>query len=55
MVLGALKGHPLVTKVAVVAKYGVLPASMIAALIYSPPDYVSPKQSTHPAASNSSS
>ncbi|KAG8377221.1 hypothetical protein BUALT_Bualt08G0005800 [Buddleja alternifolia] len=44
MVLGVLKGKPLVTKAAAVAKYGVLPAAMIAALVYSPPDYTLPKQ-----------
>ncbi|PIN05262.1 hypothetical protein CDL12_22202 [Handroanthus impetiginosus] len=54
MVLGALKGQPLVTKVAAVAKYGVLPAAMIAALVYSPPDYSSPKKPPHSAASDSS-
>ncbi|GER49692.1 lipoteichoic acid synthase [Striga asiatica] len=45
MVLGGLmKGEPLVAKLAAAAKYGVLPAAMIAALVYSPPDFVSTKK-----------
>ncbi|KZV40838.1 hypothetical protein F511_29190 [Dorcoceras hygrometricum] len=44
MVLSALKGEPLVTKLAAVAKYGVLPAAMLAAVVYSPPDYARPKK-----------
>ncbi|KAI3459930.1 hypothetical protein Pfo_016593 [Paulownia fortunei] len=52
MVLGILKGEPLVTKLAAVARYGVLPGAMIAALFYSPPDYALPKK---PADSGSSS
>ncbi|CAA3005832.1 hypothetical protein CDL12_22202 [Olea europaea subsp. europaea] len=42
--LGALKGQPLVTKLAKVAQYGILPGAMIASLFYSPPDYASPKK-----------
>lgn len=38
--MNVLKGEPLVTKLAVAAKYAVLPGAMIAALVYSPPDYV---------------
>jgi len=34
-----MRGEPLVAKLAVVAKYVVLPAAMAAAVIYSPPDY----------------
>lgn len=41
--LNVLKGEPLVTKLAAVAKYAVLPGAMIAALIYSPPDFLSKK------------
>ena len=37
-----MRGEPLVAKMAVVAKYGVLPAAMIAALFYSPPSYSVP-------------
>ncbi|CAA0812667.1 Unknown protein [Striga hermonthica] len=45
MVLGGLmKGEPLVAKLAAAARYGVLPAAMIAALVYSPPDFVSTKK-----------
>ncbi|KAG8632203.1 hypothetical protein MANES_18G002601v8 [Manihot esculenta] len=34
-----MRGEPLVAKLAAVAKYGVLPGAMVAALIYSPPRY----------------
>ncbi|KAK2660936.1 hypothetical protein Ddye_007469 [Dipteronia dyeriana] len=34
-----MRGEPLVAKLAALAKFGVLPGAMIAALIYSPPDY----------------
>ncbi|KAL6527204.1 hypothetical protein OROGR_016294 [Orobanche gracilis] len=55
MVLGGLmKGEPLVTKLAAVAKYGVLPASMIAALVYSPPDYFLRKKTADSGSSVSS-
>ncbi|KAF7825706.1 uncharacterized protein G2W53_016870 [Senna tora] len=36
-----MKGEPLVRKLAVLSGYVVLPAAMIAALVYSPPDYSS--------------
>ncbi|KAF4349325.1 hypothetical protein G4B88_003157, partial [Cannabis sativa] len=36
-----LKGEPLIRKLALVSKYAVLPGAMIAALVYSPPDFVS--------------
>ncbi|KAL5845502.1 hypothetical protein ACOSQ3_011557 [Xanthoceras sorbifolium] len=36
-----MRGEPLVAKLAVLAKYAVLPGAMIAALVYSPPDYAS--------------
>ncbi|KAL0368756.1 UNVERIFIED_CONTAM: hypothetical protein Scaly_1094500 [Sesamum calycinum] len=52
MVLGVLKGQPLVTKVAAVAKYGVLPGAMIAALVYSPPDYALSKKPSDSGASS---
>ncbi|CAK9178284.1 unnamed protein product [Ilex paraguariensis] len=42
-----MKGEPLVAKLALLAKYGVLPGAMIAALIYSPPDYASSKDKHH--------
>ncbi|KAF4352412.1 hypothetical protein G4B88_018844 [Cannabis sativa] len=35
-----LKGEPLIRKLALVSKYAVLPGAMIAALVYSPPDFV---------------
>ncbi|EYU36588.1 hypothetical protein MIMGU_mgv1a017608mg [Erythranthe guttata] len=54
MVLGVLKGEPLITKLAALAKYGVLPGAMIAALIYSPPDYSLPKKSADSGSSTSS-
>lgn len=37
---GLMRGEPLVRKLAVFAKYLVLPGAMAAALVYSPPDYV---------------
>ncbi|KAG2698054.1 hypothetical protein I3760_07G133200 [Carya illinoinensis] len=40
-----MRGEPLVTKLAVLAKYVVLPGAMVAALIYSPPDYASSSKS----------
>ncbi|KAK9756616.1 hypothetical protein RND81_01G109500 [Saponaria officinalis] len=40
-----MKGDTMVRKLAMAAKYGVFPASMIAAFVYSPPDYVKPKRS----------
>ncbi|KAG5542723.1 hypothetical protein RHGRI_015739 [Rhododendron griersonianum] len=46
-----MRGEPLVAKLAVIAKYGVLPGAMIAALIYSPPDYVSSKKHDHASSS----
>ncbi|XAR61511.1 hypothetical protein NMG60_11015956 [Bertholletia excelsa] len=39
-----MRGEPLVAKLAVLAKYGVFPGAMIAALVYSPPDYASSKK-----------
>ncbi|CAB4267529.1 unnamed protein product [Prunus armeniaca] len=41
--MALMRGEPLVTKLAVLAKYVVLPGAMVAALIYSPPDYTSSK------------
>ncbi|KAK9109544.1 hypothetical protein Sjap_017604 [Stephania japonica] len=35
--LSWMRGEPLVAKLAVLAKYGVLPGAMAAALFYSPP------------------
>ncbi|KAF9683269.1 hypothetical protein SADUNF_Sadunf05G0195400 [Salix dunnii] len=35
-----MKGEPLVAKLAAIAKFGVFPAVMAAALFYSPPDYI---------------
>lgn len=42
--LTVMKGEPLVTKLAALAKYAVLPGTMIAALIYSPPNYAYSKK-----------
>jgi hypothetical protein len=42
MVMGWMKGQPLVTKVAKIAQYVVFPGTMAAALIYCPPE--SPKK-----------
>ncbi|CAA3024890.1 hypothetical protein CDL12_12699 [Olea europaea subsp. europaea] len=53
--LGVLKGEPLVTKLAKVAQYGVLPGAMIAALVHSPPDYISPKKTSDSKTPSSSS
>ncbi|PSR99489.1 DNA helicase [Actinidia chinensis var. chinensis] len=39
-----MRGEPLVAKLAVLAKYAVLPGAMVAALIYSPPDYAYEKK-----------
>ena len=36
-----MRGEPLVTKLAVLAKYVMLPGAMLAAVVYSPPDYAS--------------
>lgn len=36
-----MRGEPLVTKLAALAKYVVFPGAMAAAVIYSPPDYTS--------------
>uniref|UniRef100_A0A7N2M7F2 Uncharacterized protein n=2 Tax=Fagaceae TaxID=3503 RepID=A0A7N2M7F2_QUELO len=36
-----MRGEPLVAKLAVLAKYVVLPGAMAAAVIYSPPGYAS--------------
>ena len=36
-----MRGELLVTKLAVLAKYVVLPGAMAAAVLYSPPDYAS--------------
>nr|GLL37118.1 DNA helicase [Ipomoea trifida]GMD40303.1 DNA helicase [Ipomoea batatas]GMD41975.1 DNA helicase [Ipomoea batatas]GMD43561.1 DNA helicase [Ipomoea batatas]GMD46678.1 DNA helicase [Ipomoea batatas] len=44
-------GEPLVSKLAVLSKYFVLPAAMAAAVIYSPPDFATEK----PKSSSSSS
>lgn len=38
--MALMRGEPLVRKLALFAKYAVLPAAMAAALVYSPPDYV---------------
>ncbi|EPS63952.1 hypothetical protein M569_10834, partial [Genlisea aurea] len=54
MVLGTLKGQPLVTKLSALSQYVVFPGVMIAALIYSPPDYVSSKKKSDPALSTTS-
>lgn len=42
-----MRGEPLVAKMAWLAKYAVVPGAMIAALIYSPPDYASSKNDDH--------
>ncbi|KAF5959774.1 hypothetical protein HYC85_000983 [Camellia sinensis] len=39
-----MRGESLVAKLAVLAKYAVLPRAMVAALFYSPPDYSSFKK-----------
>ncbi|KAK3232042.1 hypothetical protein Dsin_003923 [Dipteronia sinensis] len=41
-----MRGEPLVAKLAALAKYGVLPGAMIAALVYSPPEYCSSSSKT---------
>ncbi|CAL5331982.1 unnamed protein product [Camellia sinensis] len=41
-----MRGEPLVAKLAVLAKYAVLPGAMVAALIYSPPHYASSSSSS---------
>ncbi|KAB2044678.1 hypothetical protein F383_26660 [Gossypium arboreum] len=43
-----LKGQPLVARLAAFSKYVVLPGSMVAAIIYSPPNYDSPKKGKSP-------
>lgn len=35
-----MKGQPLVSKLAALAEYAVLPAAMVAAIVYSPPNYM---------------
>ena len=45
-----MKGKPVVTKVAALAKYGVLPGAMVFALVYSPPHSSNNKHA--PATSN---
>ncbi|KAJ1427993.1 hypothetical protein SESBI_09387 [Sesbania bispinosa] len=47
-----MKGKPLVTKVAALARYGLLPGAMVAALVYSPPHYSSSSSKHAPATSN---
>ncbi|GAB2232426.1 hypothetical protein Droror1_Dr00011459 [Drosera rotundifolia] len=47
---GFLRGEPLLSKLATVAKFVVFPGAMIASLVYSPPDYSKPKKSLDPAA-----
>ena len=42
-----MRGEPLVTKLAVLAKYVVLPGAMAAAVLYSPPDYASSSSSSN--------
>ncbi|KAM7496530.1 hypothetical protein LguiA_020944 [Lonicera macranthoides] len=49
---GFMRGEPLVAKLAVLAKYAVLPGAMAVALIYSPPDYALPKKQ-NPSSSSS--
>jgi hypothetical protein len=34
-----MKGKAVITKVAALARFGVLPGAMVAALVYSPPNY----------------
>ncbi|KAK9216996.1 hypothetical protein WN944_009008 [Citrus x changshan-huyou] len=43
--MAIMRGEPLVAKLAALAKYVVLPGSMAAALIYSPPQYGSSTKS----------
>lgn len=38
-----MKGKPLVAKLAAAAKFVVLPGAMVAAVLYSPPEYKSDK------------
>uniref|UniRef100_A0A2N9EPM7 Uncharacterized protein n=1 Tax=Fagus sylvatica TaxID=28930 RepID=A0A2N9EPM7_FAGSY len=40
--MSLMRGEPLVAKLAALAKYVVLPGAMVAALVYSPPDYYTP-------------
>ncbi|KAL9262944.1 hypothetical protein AKJ16_DCAP11403 [Drosera capensis] len=47
---GLLRGEPLLSKLAMVAKFVVFPGAMIASLVYSPPDYSKPKKSLDSAA-----
>ncbi|CAL5384422.1 unnamed protein product [Camellia sinensis] len=46
MLMMVMRGEPLVAKLAVLAKYAVLPGAMVAALIYSPPHYASSSSSS---------
>ncbi|KAL7261565.1 hypothetical protein ACSBR1_000078 [Camellia fascicularis] len=46
LVMMMMRGEPLVAKLAVLAKYAVLPGAMVAALIYSPPHYSSSSSSS---------
>ncbi|KAE8057437.1 hypothetical protein FH972_014130 [Carpinus fangiana] len=43
--MALMRGEPLVKKLALLAKYVVLPGAMVAALVYSPPDYASSSSS----------
>lgn len=42
--MAIMRGEPLVTKLAMLAKYVVFPGAMVAALVYSPPDFASKKE-----------
>lgn len=50
-----MSGEPLVSKLAALAKYAVLPGVMAAAVIYSPPDFVLRKPKPSSSSSSSSS
>lgn len=50
-----MSGEALVSKLAMLAKYAVLPGVMAAAVIYSPPDFLIPKPKPKPSSSSSSS
>jgi len=47
-----MKGKAVITKVAALAKYGVLPGTMAFALFYSPPNYSSSSNKHASATSN---
>ncbi|KAK7393115.1 hypothetical protein VNO78_21569 [Psophocarpus tetragonolobus] len=47
-----MKGKAAITKVAALAKYGVLPGTMVFALLHSPPNYNSSSNKHAPATSN---